>query len=69
MKWERVVLLGEDCAHRDFLAPGVPTEDAPRFWKPRPIEALAEGFLSTRSHIDLPSIDSSRSDLRRWTDP
>lgn len=53
-------------AHRGFLAPGTPVEDAPRPWKERPLAALAEGFLSDRSHPDLPSIDLSRADFRRW---
>ena len=55
--------------HRGFLAPGAPAEDAPRVWKLRHLETLTQEFLSDRSHTDLPSLDSSRADLRRWTAP
>lgn len=51
-----------------YRAPGVPVEHAPRLLKARPLESLASGFLSTRADALLPSINSSREDLRRWTD-
>ncbi|MCK6505654.1 hypothetical protein L6R53_20030 [Myxococcota bacterium] len=53
--------------HRGFRAPGVPTEDAPRVWKPTHLHVLLTGFLSDQSHPDHPSVDLARADLARWS--
>lgn len=51
---------------KGYGAPGVPTADAPLLIRKRPLEALTAGFLATKSHPKLPSIDSAREDLARW---
>lgn len=47
-----------------FTSPGTPIDDAPRLFKPKPLGALVSGFLSDRGHPEIPSLDSSRQDLR-----
>ena len=49
--------------HPGFRAPGVPAEDAPRFWRPADLKSLVEGFLGDDSPAALPSLAEAR---RRW---
>lgn len=53
--------------HTGFLAPGAAADEAPRPLKKAPLRSLLDGFLSDKRDDQLPSLDESRADFRRWT--